>query len=291
MSRPAAVVQAVWHHRWWLLAPTVLTAAATSVLSSYFLPIRYRSESVIQVVSRRIPAEYVGPTITGDVRERVLVITQNVLSRRRLEDIINEFGLYEAERQETSIENVVERMRADVTVNFAASDRDGEGDLGGFRVGFQSSEPHLAMTVTERLTRMIVEENLRGREVAVETAGRFIAAQIDEMRRRIIAYEKTLAELREQNGGRALSQADLLPYEVLLDSYRSLLVRGEQARMTVSAERRQIGEQFRVVDRARMPERPVGPSRMSVNAGGIVTGLVLGLVAIGVRNRSTMSSD
>ena len=41
----------VWPRRWWILTPTVVTAILTSVLSYYFLPTRYRSESIIDIVS------------------------------------------------------------------------------------------------------------------------------------------------------------------------------------------------------------------------------------------------
>lgn len=56
--------------------------------------------------------------------------------------------------------------------------------------------------------------------------------------------------------------------------------------MTVNLERRQIGEQFRVLDPARLPERPVGPDRLRVNVAGTSSGFALGLVFIGRRRRS-----
>jgi uncharacterized protein involved in exopolysaccharide biosynthesis len=56
--------------------------------------------------------------------------------------------------------------------------------------------------------------------------------------------------------------------------------------MVVNLERRQIGEQFRVIDGARRPERPVGPSRTGVNVAGTLVGLSLSLVFLGVRGRS-----
>ena len=95
----------------------------------------------------------------------------------------------------------------------------------------------------------------------------FIDSQIDDVRERIIAYEQKLEGLRAHNGRRPLSQADLLPYEVLQERYRTLLIRrgtqdGRESR------RRQIGEQFRST--ARVPERPVGPSRLEREPRGHV---------------------
>jgi hypothetical protein len=42
-------------------------------------------------------------------------------------------------------------------------------------------------------------------------------------------------------------------------------------------QRRQIGEQFKVIDGARLPERPISPDRLRINMFGILGGLALGL--------------
>ena len=50
--------------------------------------------------------------------------------------------------------------------------------------------------------------------------------------------------------------------------------------MAAALERRQIGEQFRVIDAARLPERPISPNRPRLRMLGAVGGLALGLVLI-----------
>jgi TolB protein len=52
MNRFAATVDTVWRHKWWILAPTVVTAVVSVVISYYFLPVRYRSESPTQQPDR-----------------------------------------------------------------------------------------------------------------------------------------------------------------------------------------------------------------------------------------------
>ena len=48
-------------------------------------------------------------------------------------------------------------------------------------------------------------------------------------------------------------------------------------RVAVDLERRQIGEQFRIVDAAIVPNRPISPVRIQINAIGLAVGLLLGL--------------
>jgi uncharacterized protein involved in exopolysaccharide biosynthesis len=287
MNRFAAILDTVWHRKWWILAPTVLTAVVTIVASSYLLPTRYRSESIIRIVSPRLPlpAEYGPSTATDRSGVRVKHISQVVLSRPRLEMIIREFGLYQAQQERAPLDELVLQMRRDINVTFLTSDQ-AQGDVGGFNVSFVSSDPNMAQKITARLTALFVEENLQDRETRVDGTSQVIDSQIDDLRRRLIAYEKTLADLQAQNGRRPLSQADLLPYEVLRERYKALLTKREESRVAAELDRRQIGEQFRIVVPPRLAERPVGPSRLGVNLAGTFAGLVLGLAFVGVRGRS-----
>jgi hypothetical protein len=66
-------------------------------------------------------------------------------------------------------------------------------------------------------------------------------------------------------------------YDTLQKIYTSLLTKSEDAKVAANVERRQIGEQFKVIDPARLPEKPSSPDRLSINAAGCVSGLILGL--------------
>jgi uncharacterized protein involved in exopolysaccharide biosynthesis len=285
MNRLAAVLETVWHRKWWILAPTVVTAVVTSAISYHMLPDRYKSESTVIVRSPRVPADYVRPMVSDRFRARVEQLSQMILSRTRLERIINDFDLYEVERQTAPLSEVIQQMREDIHVDFLSTSEAPENDVTAFKVSFVSSDPRLAQRTTERLTSLFIEENLRSRETLVEGTNQFIESQIADVRRRIIEAETSLEELRTENGRRPPSQADLLPYEVLLERYRALLLKREEARTADGLERRQIGEQFRLIDAARMPDRPVGPSRVTINAAGAFGGLALGMVLVGIRGR------
>jgi hypothetical protein len=230
------------------------------------------------------------PTATDRSGVRVEHISQMVLSRTRLEMIIREFGLYQAEQERAPLDKLVLQMRRDIDVTFLTSDQAQGDDVGGFNVSFVSSDPNMAQKITARLTALFVEENFRDREAQADGTTRFIDSQIDDLRRRIIAYENTLETLRAQNGRRPLSEADLLPYEVLQERYKALLMKREDSRIDANLERRQVGEQFRIIDPPGLPERPVGPSRLGVNLVGTFAGLGLGLAFVGVRGRSKKTS-
>jgi polysaccharide chain length determinant protein (PEP-CTERM system associated) len=68
-------------------------------------------------------------------------------------------------------------------------------------------------------------------------------------------------------------------YETMQQIYRGLLAKREDSKMAANLEQRQVGEQFRVLDPARVPERPFSPDRTRINLIGIAFGLMLGLGA------------
>jgi polysaccharide chain length determinant protein (PEP-CTERM system associated) len=69
-------------------------------------------------------------------------------------------------------------------------------------------------------------------------------------------------------------------YDTLQQTYKELLSKSQESQIAADLERRQIGEQFRVIDPARLPERPVSPNRPRMNAMGAAGGLLLGLALI-----------
>ncbi|MGQ0734873.1 MAG: GumC family protein [Acidobacteriota bacterium] len=196
----------VWTRKWFILIPAVLAATATFTWT-YFLPNRYRAETTVLVIPQRVPQSYVQSTVTADVSERLTAISQQILSRTRLERIIEEFNLYPIERQAMPLEDVVQTMRQrDVKINIAQPRRRNE-DSSSFVVSFESSQPRTAMQVAERLASMFVQENLQVREVFAESTQQFLQTELADARRRLIEHEKKLEDFRRTNAGRLPSQA------------------------------------------------------------------------------------
>jgi uncharacterized protein involved in exopolysaccharide biosynthesis len=260
----------------WIVVPTVVTAALTATLSHYFIRTQYQSESLVLVVPQMVPEAYVRAATKTDIENTLQTITQQVLSRTRLQRIIQDLGLFPDLRDTAGTERLVERMRSAIGIQIVKGD--------SFRVSFIADDAQTAMRVTERITSLFIEENLRDREVLAEGTNQFLDAQIQDVRRQIVEKETQLHGLRASTSSE-LSQADVLPYEVLKDNYRTLLQKQLDARMGANLERRQIGEQFKVLDPARLPQSPVGPSKTAVNLGGALAGLAFGVVMAGVSMR------
>src|SRR5262249_52953403 len=67
-------------------------------------------------------------------------------------------------------------------------------------------------------------------------------------------------------------------YTTLQASYSNLLSKREESKIAANLERRNSGEQFKVLDPARVPDRPFRPNRSQIDLIGAALGLVFGLL-------------
>ena len=278
MARVTVALDTVVGHWRWVTAATAAAALLTSLASSYWLPTRYRSESVILVQPQEVPAE-LAAAATAQSRARMQLISQTILSRPRLEWIAKDFGLDKRQEPNAPMDDTVQQMRRSISVEVLPPQQpESSTDAGVLKVSFESPDPRLSMRVTERIAAMFVEENLRQRAGVLDGTNQALEAAIEDVRFRLAEQESKLVELRAQR--RPLSRADELLFEVLQDRYRDLLVKREDSRSTSNLARRAVGDQFRVLEAARLPKDPVGPSRTAVNAGGAFAGLALSIGAL-----------
>jgi uncharacterized protein involved in exopolysaccharide biosynthesis len=77
-------------------------------------------------------------------------------------------------------------------------------------------------------------------------------------------------------------------HDTALQFYNSLLTKMNESSMATALERRQQGEQFRVMDAPNLPDKPTFPNRLVFAGGGFVAGLLLGsLIAAWLEYRDT----
>ena len=94
-----------------------------------------------------------------------------------------------------------------------------------------------------------------------------LQAKMTEYQRRVEATPARESEL----------EGLLRDYDTVQKLYASLLAKQEDSKIAENLETRQIGEQFRTLDEARLPERPVSPNRPLIDLAGAMAGLAIGL--------------
>jgi uncharacterized protein involved in exopolysaccharide biosynthesis len=72
---PEDFVKIAWRRKWLIVIPTLVVASGTFVWSQS-LPNEYRSEARILIVPQRVPENYVQPTVTTELDQRLQAISQ-----------------------------------------------------------------------------------------------------------------------------------------------------------------------------------------------------------------------
>jgi polysaccharide chain length determinant protein (PEP-CTERM system associated) len=194
---PEDILRLAWLHKWIMLAGLLIFASAAAVIARR-MPNQYRSETLILVIPQRIPDSYVRSTVTMRIEERLRSLSQEILSRTRLETVINEFDLYPELRAGRPMESVVEHMRTKIQVDTVRDD--------AFKITYTAGAPRTAMIVTDRLASMFIDENNKIRSIGAENINQFLESQLDDSRQQLIAHEKKLEEFRRRYAGELPSQ-------------------------------------------------------------------------------------
>src|SRR6266545_253682 len=94
----------LYHRKWLVLSVFVVVSAATAAISRS-LPDIFLSYTLILVDPQKVPETYVKSTVTGDVRNRLGTLSQQILSATRLQKIIETFNLYQEDRKKLARED------------------------------------------------------------------------------------------------------------------------------------------------------------------------------------------
>jgi polysaccharide chain length determinant protein (PEP-CTERM system associated) len=214
-------LRAVWSRRKWLaiLAFAVPATAAASLVSA--LPNIYRATATVLVEGQQVPEAFVRSTITSELETRLHTISQEILSRSRLETLITRFGLYPDLRKRVSSEEVVERMRSDVQLQLKASNARGRATT-AFALSYSGRDPQTVALVTNTLASFYIEENLKLRERQATGTAEFLKSQLSEAKSRLEQLESRLSEFRKRHLGELphQMQANLTTLEVLSTQLR-----------------------------------------------------------------------
>jgi polysaccharide biosynthesis transport protein len=171
--------------------------------TSWVLPSRYKSGTLILVEQPSMPKDYVTPNVVDDLQTRLQSITQQILSRTRLLHIIDELNLYADTRGRLNDDERVERMRKDIDIELV---KDVYGHITSFNIFFSSRDPHVAQQVTGELTNLFISENLELRQQKSEDTTKFLEQQLEGARQNLAEQEEKVRIYKDSHLGELPSQ-------------------------------------------------------------------------------------
>ncbi len=177
-----------------VIVPTVLVFLG-AVAASFVLPERYRSSTLILVESEKVPDSFVQKMATTSMTRRMQTIRQEVLSRTRLETVIQDTHPFAARRggAEPSLSSQVEMMRASTTLQVKGTD--------AFVIEFEHRDPAKAAQVANRLAALFIEQTEGARARQASEGFQFIDSQLVAVRKELDVKEEAVRRFKERNLG------------------------------------------------------------------------------------------
>ena len=122
--------------------------------------------------------------------------------------------------------------------------------------------------------------------IATDLEIKRLAEEDSKVKARIAGFQARV----ENTPMRELAMSNLArDYQNTKDSYQSLLKKSQEAEQAENLERRQKGEQFKVIDPARIPEKPIQEKIIKILLFGLLAGLGSGLGMAFVREQMDRS--
>jgi len=194
----------VFKRRWPFFVGPFLIFSIGGVAAALLWPATYLSEAKILVQSQQIPSDLVRPTVTNAAQERIQAIEQRTMTRDNLVAIADKFQLYPGKRSLMSVTELVELMKkntkiapVDIGLDFKQRTPAAlQNPTIVFSVGFQDSNPAVAMRVANELTTRILNEDLRDRTSRAIDTTKFLEREVQRLQADNSALDARIAQLR-----------------------------------------------------------------------------------------------
>ena len=192
--------------RWYFIVPFCLLIIVGCLLAVK-LPKIYQATTLILIQPQSVPKEYVRPVVSEGAESRISNISQQIMSRSTLENIINQFNLYgQKDQAGMFIEDKIADLRKRITIDL--SKRTKRDDPEAFSVSFEGENPQKVAAVANALASNFIDENIKTRESQAVGTSNFLQDQLQSTRARLEELEQALKTYREKYMGGLPGQLD-----------------------------------------------------------------------------------
>ena len=189
----------------------VLTAGillGLTIAVAVLWPPTYRSSATVLIEEQVIPVDLIRSAVTSSAAQRIETISQRLMTRQNLLQIIEHYDLYAEARKEKSIEKIIRGMRKRINIDITnidvadpTSGKRGETAI-GFIVSFRDRNPVTAQLVTNKLVSLFLDSNTTARKQRSAKAWKFLNTEAEKLKQEIAQLENQLAIFKERNAGR-----------------------------------------------------------------------------------------
>lgn len=183
---------------------------------AYFLPAKYTSQSLVMIEQQRVPDTVVKSVVQENLIARISTMEQQVLSRSKLQPMIEKYGLYKGEQARgVGMDDLLIEMHNNISVTPIPSVVDtqpgssqkvtvimSQKDLiPGVVIAFTSDKPKTAHDVCEELTSDFIQANMVERAKMAEDTTTFLGNQLQDAKRKLDEEDAKLTLFQKKYSG------------------------------------------------------------------------------------------
>ncbi|MBM3788061.1 MAG: hypothetical protein FJW30_27255 [Acidobacteria bacterium] len=186
-------------HRTWIFGP-LWAGIVISTVVAFLWPDTYVSSALIRISASQVPDRFVSSNINQVLAERLNSITQEVLSRSTLTNVIQTHDLYPKERRRLPMDDVIENMRTKIKIGrIDIQPGTGQSRVGAFPITFSYENRYVAQKVVADIVSKVMNENERTTITISQTTTDFLTAEVNQAKLKLDEIEAKMSDFRSRN--------------------------------------------------------------------------------------------
>src|SRR5487761_1506133 len=185
---------AILKRRGWMIAIPLVILPIIAFGITFLVQPQYVSQTLVLIEQQKVPDNYVKPVVSEDLSGRLATMQEQILSRSRIQPIIERFNLYANTKM--VMDDRIAKVRKMITIKPIHSDIEHTGGLPGFYISYQANDARTAQLVCGEITSLFVSTNLHAQQQSAEDTTDFLKGQLDDAKRNLDEQDAKLAEFQ-----------------------------------------------------------------------------------------------
>jgi polysaccharide chain length determinant protein (PEP-CTERM system associated) len=184
------------------LAVFFLTMFTASRLPNY-----YTADATLFVQPQRLNLKLIDSPEQKEMSERFDALMLNILSRKNIWTIVEDYNLYPEHRGIAGKEYAIAKFRNNIRIA-PVTLPSGKELLQTFKLSFTDPEPKISFKVVKKVTDLFIRESTVSRVGELQATKEFLNSQLTEARKQLEATENKIKPFMQQNFGKLPEHLD-----------------------------------------------------------------------------------
>jgi protein tyrosine kinase modulator len=186
--------------RWWIIAIPAIIFPIVGFAITFLVQPEYMSQTLVLVEQQKVPESYVKAIVTEDLNGRLATMKEQILSRSRLQPIIERFNLFA--NSKLSMDDRIDLTRKNIGIAPIQSEIARTNGLPGFYISFKAGDPRTAQLVCGEIQSLFVSENLSDRAVSAAGTTDFLKGQLADAKAKLDEQDEKLRKFQQTYVGK-----------------------------------------------------------------------------------------